>query len=59
MSLTLGIIKPDAVGAGSAGKMLAQLEEHGFTIRALKMVHLTASTPSTRSVPSSPTWCSS
>ena len=31
---TLGIIKPDAFGAGKAGKILALLEEAGFTLRA-------------------------
>ena len=38
---TLLIIKPDAVGAGSAGKILAMLEEEGFRVRALRMEHLT------------------
>ena len=37
---TLAIIKPDAVGAGKAGKILAQLEEAGFTVRAAKLVKL-------------------
>lgn len=41
MSLTLGIIKPDSVAAGSAGAILAQLEGDGFKIVDLKMVHLT------------------
>ena len=38
---TLAIIKPDAVGAGKAGKILAHLEEAGFTVRAAKLVKLT------------------
>ena len=38
---TLAIIKPDAVGAGNAGKILAHLEDAGFTVRAAKMVKLT------------------
>jgi nucleoside-diphosphate kinase len=38
---TLAIIKPDAVGAGKAGKILAHLEEAGFTVRAAKLVRLT------------------
>jgi nucleoside-diphosphate kinase len=38
---TLGIIKPDAVGAGKAGKILAHLEEAGFTVRAARLVKLT------------------
>ena len=37
MSLTLGIIKPDAVESGNAGSILAHLEASGFTVRALKM----------------------
>lgn len=40
MSLTLAIIKPDAVGAGNAGKILAHLEEKGFRARALRLLHL-------------------
>jgi nucleoside-diphosphate kinase len=40
MSKTLAIVKPDAVGAGKAGKILAHLEEVGFAIRALRMVNL-------------------
>lgn len=39
--LTLAIIKPDAVAAGSAGKILAHLEAQGFRVRALRMAHLT------------------
>ena len=41
MSQTLAIIKPDATGAGKAGKILAHIEEKGFAIKALRMVHLT------------------
>ncbi len=41
MSHTLAIIKPDAVGAGKAGKVLAHLEQGGFSVRALRMVRLT------------------
>ncbi len=40
MATTLAIIKPDAVGAGNAGNILALLEEKGFTIRGLKMLRL-------------------
>ncbi|HEX6309154.1 MAG TPA: nucleoside-diphosphate kinase [Longimicrobiales bacterium] len=40
MSLTLAIIKPDAVAAGNAGKILAHLEEKGFRIRAIRMLSL-------------------
>ena len=38
--LTLAIIKPDAVQAGSAGKVLAHLEAAGFQIRAARLVRL-------------------
>ncbi len=38
--LTLGIIKPDAVGAGKAGLILAHLEREGFTVRAAELVRL-------------------
>jgi nucleoside-diphosphate kinase len=41
MSFTLAIIKPDAVGSGKAGKVLAHLEGVGFTVKALKLVRLT------------------
>lgn len=41
MTHTLAIIKPDAVSAGNAGKVLAHLEAAGFKVRALRMLHLT------------------
>ena len=40
MSRTLTIIKPDAVGSGKAGKVLAHLEAAGFTVKALRMTRL-------------------
>jgi len=40
MRHTLTIVKPDAVGSGKAGKVLAHLEEAGFTVRALRMTRL-------------------
>ena len=40
MSQTLAIIKPDAVGSGKAGKVLAHLEGAGFAVRALRLVSL-------------------
>jgi len=40
MSITLTIIKPDAVGRGLAGRILAHLEESGFRIRAIRLLHL-------------------
>jgi nucleoside-diphosphate kinase len=42
MNRTLAIIKPDAVSAGKAGKILAHLEAAGFTVRALRLARLTA-----------------
>ena len=41
MPMTLAIIKPDAVEVGNAGKVLARLQEVGFTIRGIKMLRLT------------------
>lgn len=38
--LTLAIIKPDAVQAGNAGKVLAHLEAQGFRVRGARMVRL-------------------
>ncbi|HEX9886092.1 MAG TPA: nucleoside-diphosphate kinase [Longimicrobiales bacterium] len=40
MDRTLAIIKPDAVGSGKAGKILAHLEGAGFEVRALRMLRL-------------------
>ena len=39
--LTLAIIKPDAVQAGHAGKILAHLEAQGFKLKAARLVALT------------------
>ena len=39
--LTLAIVKPDAVRAGHAGKILALLEGAGFALRAARLVKLT------------------
>jgi nucleoside-diphosphate kinase len=41
--LTLAIVKPDAVAAGHAGRILAHLEQAGFAVRAARLVRL--STP--------------
>jgi nucleoside-diphosphate kinase len=38
---TLTIFKPDAVGAGHSGAMLARLEEEGFRVVGLKRMRLT------------------
>lgn len=40
MSLTLAIIKPDAVEARKAGLILAKLEEEDFRIRAARFLQL-------------------
>jgi nucleoside-diphosphate kinase len=40
MERTLAIIKPDAVSAGRAGKVLAHLEAAGFTVRGLRLTRL-------------------
>ena len=37
---TLAIIKPDAVGKGLIGKIVAHLEAAGFTVAALQMTRL-------------------
>jgi nucleoside-diphosphate kinase len=41
--LTLAIIKPDAVAAGNAGRILAHLEGAGFAVRAARLVRLSTS----------------
>ena len=38
---TLTIIKPDAFGAGKAGKIISHLENEGFKVRAARVMHLT------------------
>lgn len=43
---TLTILKPDAVAAGYSGKILAEIEEAGFKITALRMFYLDLSTVS-------------
>src|SRR5215207_5047249 len=40
-TLTLGIIKPDAIAGGRTGAILAHLQQAGFTPRATRMVRLT------------------
>jgi nucleoside-diphosphate kinase len=40
VSQTLAIIKPDAVGSGKAGKILAHLEGAGFGVKALRLLSL-------------------
>jgi len=40
-TLTLGIIKPDAVAAGKTGTIVAHLEQAGFVVRAARLMRLT------------------
>lgn len=40
-SYTLTIIKPDAFASGKAGKIIAHLENAGFSIRAARVMRLT------------------
>ena len=40
MERTFAIIKPDAVKKGHAGRILARVEEAGFRICALRMIHM-------------------
>jgi nucleoside-diphosphate kinase len=40
-TLTLGIVKPDAVAGGKAGAIVAHLEKAGFIVRAARLVRLT------------------
>ncbi|MGA9364358.1 MAG: nucleoside-diphosphate kinase [Bacteroidota bacterium] len=41
---TLAILKPDCIRKKVAGKVIARIEEAGFRIVAMKMVHLTPET---------------
>lgn len=38
---TFAIIKPDAVAAKNAGKIIDRIEAEGFTIKAMKKIHMT------------------
>ena len=40
MQRTLSIVKPDAVAAGNAGKIIAQIEAAGLKPIAMRMMHL-------------------
>ena len=40
MERTLAIIKPDAVASRAAGRIIQRIEEAGFQIRAMRMLHL-------------------
>ena len=41
MERTFAIIKPDAFAAGHTGAILQRIEQSGFQIRAMRLVHLT------------------
>jgi nucleoside-diphosphate kinase len=41
MERTFAIVKPDAVAAGHTGAILQRIEQNGFQIRAMRLVHLT------------------
>ena len=41
MDRTFAIIKPDAVASKKAGAILARIEQAGFTVRALRLMHMT------------------
>jgi len=38
---TFAIIKPDAVATKKAGAILARIEQEGFTIRGMRLMHMT------------------
>jgi nucleoside-diphosphate kinase len=40
MERTLALIKPDATAGSHAGAIIQRIEKAGFTIRAMKMMHL-------------------
>ena len=40
MERTLAIIKPDAVAARHVGRIIQRIEDAGFQIRAIRMLHL-------------------
>jgi nucleoside-diphosphate kinase len=41
MERTFAIIKPDAVRRKLAGKILQRIEEAGFTVKAMRLMHMT------------------
>lgn len=42
-TLTLGIVKPDAVATGKTGAIVAHLQKAGFALRAAQLLRLTRS----------------
>jgi len=43
MDRTFAIIKPDAVATKKAGGILSRIEKEGFTVRAMRLMHMTKS----------------
>lgn len=41
MERTFAIIKPDAFAAGHTGAILQRIDQEGFRVRAMRLVHLT------------------
>jgi len=39
-NLTFGIIKPDAVSAGNSGNIIQRINDAGFKLRGMKMLHM-------------------
>jgi nucleoside-diphosphate kinase len=39
---TLAIIKPDAVARGAIGRIIAKIEQAGFTVVAAKLIHMSS-----------------
>lgn len=39
-NLTFGIIKPDAVRSGHTGNIIQRINDSGFKLRAMKMLHI-------------------
>ena len=42
-TMTLGIVKPDAVESGKLGAVVAHIQNEGFTVRAARLVRLSRS----------------
>ncbi len=40
-NLTFGIVKPDAVRANHTGSIIQRILDNGFSIRGLKLIHMT------------------
>ncbi len=40
MEKTFAILKPDAVAKNQIGAILAEIEKHGFVIKAMRMIHM-------------------